>query len=513
MSYYIGVDIGTTGTKSVVFNKQGTVIASSHYEYPLYSDTPVMAEQDPLEIFGAVISTLRNSMGKANLAASDIQLVSFSAAMHSLIAVDAQGNPLTRAITWADQRAHPYAMALRDTDQGQGIYQRTGTPIHPMSPLTKLLWLKAEQPALFASAHKFIGIKAFVFHKLFGEYLVDHSLASATGMFNLRERHWDQECLALTGIRAEQLPTPVPSTHVLRHLNPHYAKDMGLSPDTPFVIGSSDGCLSNLGVGAIEPGVVAITIGTSAAIRTVTTEPVVDAQGRVFCYILDDKHYVVGGPINNGGIILRWVRDELCSSVVQTARRLDTDPYNLMSDIAAGVAPGSDGLMMLPFLAGERAPLWDANARGSYVGLGLNHRKEHMIRAAFEGVLFNIKSVMNVIETISGKPTKVQATGGFARSAMWRQLMADILDKDIAVPASIESSCLGAVILGMYALGEINDYSYVSDMVGATHAHTPTPENQILYDQLFSLYSDVSESLRIHYEKIAAFQLTYSGKV
>lgn len=506
MQHYMGVDIGTTGTKAVIFNKQGQVIASGYYEYPIYSDIATMAEQDPSEIFSAVIAAMRTSVHKAGIAPESIQFVSFSSAMHAVVAVNEIDEPITRCITWADQRAHKYAVELRATAQGTDIYKRTGTPIHAMSPLCKLLWLKQEHPDIHQSAHKFIGIKEYVFFKLFGRYVVDYSIASATGMFNHQTLDWDSECLALTGITADKLPHPVPSTTVLRGLNPHYAKDMGIHPDTPFVIGAADGCLSNLGVNAIAPGVAAITIGTSAAIRTVTDRPVSDEQGRVFCYILDDAHYVVGGPLNNGGIILRWIRDEICTSVVQTAKRLGTDPYNVMSDIAQVVTPGSEGLLMLPFLAGERAPLWDANARGTFFGLGLNHRKEHMIRAAFEGVLFNIKSVMNVIEEVSGIPTKVQATGGFARSQLWRQMMSDILDKRISIPEAIESSCLGAVILGMKATGVISDYSAVADMVGETYTHTPDPDTSALYQELASIYNDVSHALRDQYDKMAAFQ-------
>ena len=502
--YYIGVDIGTTSTKAVVFTKDGKITATAYKEYPIFSHTPIMAEQDPKEIFEAVIFSIRMAIQKSGINKQDIKLLSFSSAMHGVIAMDNNGEPLTQCITWADQRAHKYAMALRGTAQGQGIYQRTGTPLHAMSPLCKLLWFKNESQEIYHRAHKFIGIKEYVFYRLFGEYVIDHSLASATGMFNLSTLAWDEKCLAITGVSREQLPRPVKTTEIFGNIHQTYATQMGINKDTPFVIGASDGCLSNLGVNAIDPGVMAITIGTSAAIRTVTHKPTYCKDGKVFCYILDEGHYVVGGPINNGGIVLRWIRDQLCGAEMEVAKGLGVDPYTIMADIASKVNPGAEGLVFLPYLAGERAPLWDANARGAFIGLGLNHKKEHMIRAVFEGVILNIYEVMAAIEDSCGTPTKVQATGGFARSQLWRQMMADILDKEIAVPESIESSCLGAVVLGMKALGEIQDYGIMEGLVGETFTHSPSGGE--VYRELAKLYGGLADTLRGQYGAIADFQ-------
>ncbi|MDQ0971343.1 FGGY type gluconate kinase [Neobacillus niacini] len=230
----------------------------------------------------------------------------------------------------------------------------------------------------------------------------------------------------------------------LTGLKQEIANELGLHSETPFVIGASDGVLSNLGVNAIKPGVVAITIGTSGAIRAVTDKPITDPKGRIFCYALTENHWVVGGPVNNGGMVFRWVRDELASAEVETSKRLGIDPYELLTEIASRVSPGSDGLLFHPYLAGERAPLWNANARGSYFGIGLHHKKEHMVRAVLEGVIFNLNTVMLALQELIGVPNKIMATGGFARSELWRQMMADIFNQEVVVPESFESSCLGA---------------------------------------------------------------------
>ncbi|MED4883781.1 gluconokinase [Bacillus smithii] len=504
--YVIGVDIGTTSTKSVLFSAEGSVISRHGIEYSLFSPTPETAEQDPEEIFRAVVNTIKRTIQDSHVQPSDILCVSFSSAMHSVIAVDKEGKPLTNCITWADNRSAKWAEKIKKEMNGHEIYRRTGTPIHPMSPLSKLTWLRNEHPEIFARSYKFISIKEYIFYKLFKEYVIDYSIASATGMFHLNSLKWDEEALRIAGISEEQLSRPVPTTYRLTGLDETFAKEMNLHPSTPFVVGASDGVLSNLGVNAIDPGVVAVTIGTSGAIRTVTNRPITDPKERIFCYALTENHWVIGGPVNNGGMIFRWVRDQLGSSEVETAKRLGKDPYEVLTEIAAKVNPGSDGLLFHPYLAGERAPLWDANARGSFFGLGLHHKKEHLIRAVLEGVIFNLYTVLLALEELIGEPKKIQATGGFARSPLWRQMMADIFDQEVYIPESFESSCLGAAILGLYSLGEIHSLHVVSEMVGATHHHVPNPEHVSVYKELIPIYIRLSRLLKEEYESIAAFQ-------
>jgi len=504
--YYIGVDIGTTSTKAVIFDKNGNIITTNYKGYSLHSPEPGIAEQDPDEILDATIEAISGSMAKSNLKPEDIKLISFSAAMHSVICVDSDGNALSKCITWADSRSHSHALKIKNEMNGLDIYQRTGTPIHAMSPLSKLMWLKDKNPDLFSKTHKFIGIKEYIFYKFFGEYIVDHSIASTTGLFNLKNLQWDQEVLQLLGIDENRLSKPVSTTFILENLRKEYALKMGLNSNILFVIGASDGVLSNLGVNAINPSVVAVTIGTSGAIRTVSDKPITDPKGRIFCYALTENHFVMGGPVNNGGIILRWIKDELASAEVETAKRLNIDPYDILTNMAENVNAGSDGLIFHPYLAGERAPLWDANARGSFFGLGLHHRKEHMVRAALEGVILNLYTVMTALEEIIGVPTKIQATGGFVRSTLWRQMMADIFNQEVVVPESFESSCLGAVVLGMYALGEIKDFSIMSELVGNTHIHKPIPKNVEMYQDIIPIYANLSKILKDEHERIANFQ-------
>lgn len=495
MKYIIGIDTGTTSTKCVLYDQKGTVIAHADAGYQLIQTEPGMAEEDPDEILQAVLTTLKQVMN--GIEPDDLSGVSFSTAMHSLILMDDNDHPLTRAITWADNRAAEYADELNASDLGAKIYAKTGTPIHPMAPLSKMLWLKNDYPDLFNQAKKFIDIKSYIFFKLFGVYKIDYSIASATGIFNIFDLKWEPEVLKLLNIEETRLPEVVATTDSMSGIKEEYGKMLGIKATVPFVLGASDGVLSNLGVDAIDPGVVAVTIGTSGAVRVVVDKPVIDPDGKLFCYALTKNKWVVGGPVNNGGIVFRWVRDQLFDSEVS---------YDELTRMASSVPAGSNGLLFQPYLGGERAPIWNAYARGSFFGLTRQHTRSDMIRSALEGIVFNLYSVMCLIEKITGKPTRIQATGGFARSVFWRQMLADIFDQDVTIPESFESSCLGAAVLGMYALGNIDDLSAVKNMIGITDIHHPNEDNVKIYQELFPIWQSVTQALEPEYKRLAEFQ-------
>jgi gluconokinase len=501
----LGVDVGTTSTKAVLFSEKGDVIQHENIGYPLYTPDISTAEQDPEEIFTAVVQVISRIVKHHPQKA--ISFISFSIAMHSLIAMDEDDQPLTACITWADNRSEAWTHKIKNELNGHEVYKRTGTPIHPMSPLSKITWIVNDRPEIAKKAKKYIGIKEYIFKKFFDQYVVDHSLASAMCMMDLKELDWDQEALEIASISREQLSRLVPTTEIFTNCNQELAKQMGIDPRTPFVIGASDGVLSNLGVNAIGKGEIAVTIGTSGAIRTIIDQPQTDEKGRIFCYALTEKHWVIGGPVNNGGMVFRWIRDEFAASEVETAKRLGIDPYEVLTRIAEGVRPGADGLLFHPYLSGERAPLWNPDVRGSFFGLTMAHKKEHMIRAALEGVIYNLYTVfLALVECMEGPVTRIQATGGFARSEVWRQMMSDIFDLEVVVPESYESSCLGACILGLYATGKIESFEVVSEMIGSTFKHTPKEEAAREYRELLPIFINLSRVLEEDYTRIANYQ-------
>jgi gluconokinase len=503
----LGVDIGTTSTKAVLFTQQGEIIQQENKGYPLHTPDIATAEQDPEEIFQAVLHVISKVISKSKITPEELLFISFSSAMHSVIAMDEHDQPVTQCITWADNRSEAWARKIKTELNGHEVYKRTGTPIHPMSPLSKIAWIVNDRPDIASRAKKYIGIKEYVFKKLFDQYVVDHSLASAMGLMNLKELDWDKEALTIAGVSREQLSQLVPTTQTFKDCNAEIARQLGISSSTQFVIGASDGVLSNIGVNAIGKGEVAVTIGTSGAIRTIIDRPQTDEKGRIFCYALTEKHWVIGGPVNNGGMVLRWIRDEFASSEVETAKRLGIDPYEVLTKIAERVRPGADGLLFHPYLAGERAPLWNPDVRGSFFGLTMSHKKEHMIRAALEGVIYNLYTVFLALLEVMDEPVvRIKATGGFARSDVWRQMMADIFDLEVIVPESYESSCLGACILGLYAIGEIDSFDVVSDMIGSTFKHTPIESDVQEYRELLPIFISVSRVLEKEYASIARYQ-------
>ncbi len=501
--YMIGLDIGTTAVKAVLFDTKGAYIDKETGNYPLHTPDAETAEQDPDEILERSLQAVRQLTAR-NGCGMDIEFVAFSSAMHSLILLDADGERLTECITWADSRSGEYAERL-NTEGGLDIYHRTGTPIHPMSPLVKLLYFKNEAPELYGKIGKVLGIKEYILHHLTGQYVVDKSIASSMGMMNLETSGWDEAVLSMLGLSADQLPELVDTTDVFT-MNKGPAADMDISRETGLVIGASDGVLANLGVNAIRGGDVAITIGTSGAIRTVIDAPKTDDKMRTFCYHLTPSHFVIGGPVNNGGVILRWIRDELCQQEIGEADSCGRDPYEIMTEAAKDVPAGSNGLIFHPYLAGERAPLWDSRAVGSFYGLTLSHERKDMIRAAMEGVVYNLYSVYLALREQMPHVNAIKASGGFARSEMWKQLMADIFGETLSVPKSYESSAFGACMLGLYAIGEMDDLGDVGKFVGEDASYFPDKEKYMKYQDVMSVYIELGRSLEQFYGRMHALR-------
>ncbi len=483
----LGVDIGTTSTKVVAFGPDGRAHGSAAVQYPLDEPAPGHAEQDPDAIRDAVVSTVRAVAAEAREQGMRPAGLAFSAAMHSLIAIDADGRPLTPSITWADGRAAAQAERLRAGADGLELHRRTGTPVHPMSPMVKLVWFRENEPEVVAAARRWVGIKEYVLADLTGEWVVDHSVASATGLLELATLDWYDDALTVAGVRRDQLSTLVRTRHQLR-LTAAAARRLGVDADLPVVVGASDGPLANLGLGAIRPGMAAGSIGTSGALRVMVEKPSVDSLGRVFCYALTEDRWVVGGAINNGGVVLAWTGDAL-------APDLGDDPAEALLDLAAQVPAGSGGLVMLPYLLSERAPHWSALPRGAYVGLTRAHRREHLIRAALEGVCQQLALVLHSMQAAGNEVREIRATGGFARSPLWRQMLTDALGMPIGFAAAAEGTSFGAALLGMESLGLIESLDVAADLVRIEHTTTPEPGPSATYRTLLPVFAALYDAL------------------
>jgi gluconokinase len=330
----------------------------------------------------------------------------------------------------------------------------------------------------------------------------DHSIASATGIFGLEPLAWDRQALSFLGIDAQQLPMLAQTTSVM-HLTGSASARLGLDPATRVVLGASDGCLSNLGAGAIKPGCAAITIGTSGAVRSVVPKIRIDEQMRTFCYVLTGEHFVVGGAVNGGGMALQWAKDQLYTGQAIT----EDEAYDELIGQAAGVSAGSDGLLFHPYLTGERAPIYNSEARASFIGLSFAHTRAHMLRAVMEGILLNLDSVLRALESVAGRQDRIVAVGGFSRSTVWRQMMVDVFGRQIEFPADIESSALGAARLAFFALGEVSLLDAFVAPVGVYEAYRPQTAQADAYARLKPIFERVPSQLEAVYASLAKADL------
>ncbi|TFD98430.1 gluconokinase [Jeotgalibacillus salarius] len=504
--FVIGLDIGTTSAKAVVFDRSGHVISEHEEGYPTLHEQPSWSEQDPLSIEQAAITSIRLALQYKHISPDEIISVGLSSAMHSLICADEHNEPISPLITWADRRSIKQADELKASPEGENIYLKSGTPIHPMSPLIKLIWMKENQYTPYLNAAKFLSIKEFLTSRWFGIDAVDYSIASATGLFNIHTRSWNHEALKLASIEESQLSKPVPASYIFNGLKPQIAEAMGLNCDTPFAAGGSDGPLANLGIGAIEPGEAAITIGTSGAIRQMSKAPHTDRHQETFCYAFTDDLWVLGGPTNNGGNVLKWLKDVLGHEAAANALQNGEDPSALLIQSLEEIEPGAGKLLFLPYLSGERAPHWDANAKGAFVGLTVNHTHQHMVKAGLEGVLFNILTIKNSLERLTGDTKSIYASGGFARSKEWVQMMADIFGKEIKLPLSHQSSSWGAAWISLHAVGEAANLTGIKDKIPMTDAVYPDLEKHKRYQEIYPIFQNVYDALKPTFHDLSKLQ-------
>jgi gluconokinase len=442
----IGLDVGTTAAKVAAFSLIGRPgeLATGLREYRLEQPAPGWQVQDPAAVLTGIQSAVADCVSE--LGDARVVGLSLSTAMHGLVGLDAQYRPLTPLVTWADSRARGEARQVREQGLARELLHRTGTPVHPMSPLTKLMWFSRHEPALAGQVRWWIGLKDYVLHYLTGELVTELSSASATGLLSLQRRDWDADALELANIKAEQLPPVLPTTAVLK-LSPEVGRRVGLPEGLPVAVGAADGPLGNLGTGAISPGVAGLSLGTSGAVRMVVSQPSFDAEGRLFCYALTDDVWVIGGAISNGGITLRWAGETFAPDLVAEGHA-DVD----VLELAAQAPAGSDGLLMLPYVLSERAPLWDPDLPGAYLGIRAHHTRGHFVRAAIEGVCLQLSTIVDALDSVAPVQT-IRATGGPFRSELWRQVMAATLARPMSIETAAGGTALGAAALGWYALG------------------------------------------------------------
>lgn len=502
---WIGVDLGTTGVRAIAYDVNGKKYCASEAFYPLLTLHPDWAEENPLQIMESVERVIGETAAELRYKNCTLEGIALSTVMHSFAGLDEHYEPLMDMQTWADSRSAGIVKEMKqDVDMCRRFYERTGCPIHACYPLAKVIWLRRNHPELFSQMRYVGSLKDYIFRLLTGEWVIDHSTASTSGMYNEQAMDWDEEILAYAGLNRSQMP-PVVSTTYMAKLSQRAAERMGMTAGVPVVIGATDGVLVNVGIGAVHPGQLSATIGTSGALRMLTEKPMTDPKMRTWCYNLTDNMWVAGGAINNGGMILRWVRDKICHYTSTHLEHLDVDGYDLMTMKASHVAPGAEGLIMLPCFTGERAPYWNSELRGMFFGLSLNHSRSHMIRAAMEGICYSMNAVLQALKEF-GRIEDIRVSGSFTKSGLWLQILSDVLNERLTLPDNSEGAAFGAVVLGFVASGRLKSINDTAELVKPRRVYSPVAEDVQTYQELYKIYERLYWNLQQEFVDIAAFQ-------
>lgn len=481
--YVIGIDLGTGSAKGIALDHTGKVIDTAQVPYPTLQPKPNFQEQAPELIWQAFlkcISRITKSLQKSPDA------VSLSSAMHSVIPVDEEGNALMNMIIWADNRSAANARNIHQSPSAQRIYEETGAPIHAMTPLCKIPWLKENEPDLFKKTARFISIKEYIWFKLFRQFEVDYSIASATGLMDIEKLIWNENALGTARIHDGQLSKLVNTNHSRVCTDAAVCRQMGVKEGTPFFIGASDGCLANVGSFATEEGYMALTIGTSGAVRVARKRPMRNFKAMTFSYRLDETSYICGGPTNNGGVILKWYAENMLGKKLDTA-----NDYLMLLKTLPETRPGAEGLIFLPYILGERAPIWSSDACGVFFGMRGHHHQGHFIRAVIEGISMALYHIARGMIEAGLSITQIHVSGGFVQAEEWLQILANIFGKKICLINTADASAIGAAFLAMKNLGLIRDYQQLKP--AEVKEFLPQEACADTYQELFLRYRNLYE--------------------
>lgn len=503
MECIITIELGTNAVRVYAFDLQGNNIGSLKGYYPTFHREPDYSEQDADQIFITMLYVLKNLLNEVlHPKKYKVSIICFSSSMHSVLPVDKRGNPMGHAITWADNRAHKEAAELKNSALGKKIYNTTGTPLHPMSPLAKIAWIKNNEKEKFKQVSKFLSLKSYILQQLTGECVIDYSIASATGLLNIHKIKWETDSLKFAGITAAMLPDLVPVTTRAGKLNKAYQTSLGLSSDTKILVGSSDGCMAILGDGVYGEGMATITVEDSGAVRVMGNEVLQDEKQRFFNYLLTENRYVSGGPTNNGGIIFEWFTRQFGN--FKNPFDIEQSMLELINE-AAGISPGSDGLIFLPYLLGERAPIWNANARGVFFGMNIKHEKAHFVRAAIEGILYEIYSIGKTLEEHRNIKS-LSINGSFGSLPFFTQMVADIYNKPVRFRQDYHSVGYGSYLLSATEMGIYASLDDAVKSVELSDQVKPDKQNHKQYEKYFNIFERLSTKLADEFAEIARLQ-------
>ncbi len=495
MAYFLGIDTSTTGSKALVINERGEVVAVASSPHTLQTPRPLWSEQDPREWWRAVAASIRAALEQAGIGGDEIAAVGLTGQMHGLVLLDDEGNVLRPAILWNDQRTQRQCDEIHARIGKERFIQITGNVALPGFTAPKILWVKEHEPEVYARAKHILLPKDYIRYKLTGEYAMDKADGAGTVLFDLRSRDWSDEVLAALEIPRAWMPKTFEGTEFTGSVTEEAAQLTGLHVGTPVAAGGGDQAAGAVGVGAVEPGIVGLTVGTSGVVFATTPSALIEPEGRLhaFCHAVPGLWHFMGVMLSAAGS-LQWYRDTLAPDV----------SFDELLKEAESIPAGSEGLQFLPYLSGERTPHPDPLARGAFIGLTVRHRRAHMTRAVLEGVAFGLKDSFTLIQNAGlGEITQVRASGGGAKGALWRQILASVLEAELVTVNTTEGAAYGAALLAGIGAGAWADVLSASlACIKITGSTQPDASQVDVYRQAYSIYQDLYPALKSSFSRM-----------
>ncbi|MDO5559449.1 MAG: xylulokinase [Oscillospiraceae bacterium] len=505
MKYVIGVDIGTSATKSVLFDETGKVISSSSQEYPLYQEKNGYAEQDPRDWYNASVTTIKQVIEQSGVSNKDIAGIGLSGQMHGLVMLDENNEVIRKSIIWCDQRTGKECEEITQRVGAQRLIEITANPALTGFTASKILWVRNNEPENYKKCRHILLPKDYVRFMLTGEYATEVSDASGMQLLDVPGRCWSDEVLEKLDIDRDLLPQVYESCEVTGAVTAGAAALTGLMEGTLVVGGAGDNAAAAVGTGIVEDKKAFTTIGTSGVVFAHTSDIVIDPKGRVhtFCCAVPGCWHIMG-VTQGAGLSLKWFRDNFCSDEKNTAELMGVSEYYLMDKEAATVPVGSDRLLYLPYLMGERTPHLDPDARGVFFGLSAMHTKKHMLRAVMEGVAFSLRDCKEICSEMGIDISDMMACGGGGTSPLWRQMLADLYKCPVKTVACNEGPALGVAILAMVGAGIYSTVQEAcSKLIATDKTQLPSDDEAYEYDKYYTLYRKLYPALKDSYRELA----------
>ena len=502
--YILAHDLGTSGNKATLFSETGMMVGSKVHAYDVNYFNGTWAEQDAQDWWNAVCLTSKALIEGTGIDPSDIAAVSFSGQMMGCLCVDRDGNPLRTAIIWADQRAQKQAAQIEEKISQKDFYHIVGHRNTASYGIQKFMWVKENQPEIYEKTYKCLNAKDFIVFRLTGAFYTDYSDANSMGCFDLNELKWSEELITYSGIDPDKLPEAKPSTYVAGGVTKWASKMTGLAEGTPVVIGSGDGVAANVGTGSVKPGKTYSCMGTSAWITTTTDKPIFDEEMRTVTWAhMVPGLYAPNGTMQTAGGAYQWLKNEICRMEAYQAEQNGTSPYDYMNQEIMTSKPGAGGILFLPYLLGERAPRWNPDAKGAFIGIKSENTRGDMIRSVLEGVTMNMNIILEALRA-QVDIQEITVIGGGAKGQVWRQIMADIYNTDIIVPTLLEEAgSMGAAVAGGVGVGLFEDFNEIDRFLEIDSIQKPNPDVVKEYDAIKELFDESYYALEKVFAKMA----------